>query len=282
MITSLDTYLYEEISKRLQIMLSECYIMNETLKDIDNEARTNFMKAYVGENPKKSIDVFYGVPQNKENYEASYAVTIGTSTELTKSIGGIQGNYSNREGSVISETVAIQKYEQDDSYLTFNTTYDVATIEGIPDIDFSSYDELSIINNRIVFKNTVYNRELLLNKEYKVLYTKLDDTVDVAGVSKGFTAVEELSITSLSTNYDTARCLDLILKLILITMRDSVDEHFSYNLQTLSFDALAPVISDGETIVYGRSVTISFTNSISVDSDFYKKITEIIVRRSNG
>ena len=277
MIISLDTYLYSEIKKRLHIMLKECYIINETLKDIDEEARTKFISTYVGEDPVKEVNIYYGVPQTKESFDAGYAITIGQSIENKKSLGGIEGSYDNRQGTVVEELALIEVSKTDATKLVFNTKYKVAEIEGITDISFSDTDDLAIVDGYITFNNNAFN-EAFIGKSFTVVYTSLVSDESIAGVAKGFTSTDEVSITCLSTNYDTARCLDLIIKLILITMRDSVEEGFTYGLQNLAFDSLGPIITDGDLIVYGRSATMTYTVSSSVDSDFYKKVTEVIFR----
>ncbi len=258
-------------------MLKECYIINETLKDIDEEARTKFISTYVGENPKKEVNLYYGVPQTKESFDAGYAITIGQSIENKKSLGGIEGSYDNRQGVVVEELALIEVSKTDATKLVFNTTSKVAEIEGITDISFSDTDDLAIVDGYITFNNNAFN-EAFIGKSFKVIYTSLVSDESIAGVAKGFTSTDEVSITCLSTNYDTARCLDLIIKLILITMRDSVEEGFTYGLQNLAFDSLGPIITDGDLIVYGRSATMTYTVSSSVDFDFYKKVTEVIFR----
>lgn len=276
MLSSIDTYLKQEIEDRLQVILSNCYIIDEALKDVDKEARENFKKTYVGESSLREVRVFYGVPQNKEGFDACYAVLIGQSVEDRKSIGGVEGNYNSRQGNVVSEVVSPSLSDLGDKII-FKVSHPIAEFEGAPELSFSKSDNLQVVGDTIQINNSGDN-EFLLNSQYTIYYTVKDTDEDVAGISKGYTATDELSVVSMSINYDTARCLDIILRLILITMRESIDEKFSYSLQTLAFDSLAPVITDGDTTVFGRTATIQYTVSHSVDFDFYRKVTELIVR----
>ena len=57
MIPSLDTYLYKEIKERLHIILSECYIIDEALRELDKQAKEDFIETYTGENPKKEVKI---------------------------------------------------------------------------------------------------------------------------------------------------------------------------------------------------------------------------------
>lgn len=46
-ISSVDSYLLKEIKPRLRTVLDNCYIINEVLKDFDEQARNNFIESFV-------------------------------------------------------------------------------------------------------------------------------------------------------------------------------------------------------------------------------------------
>ena len=277
MIPSLDTYLYKEFEERLRIILEECYIIDEALKEIDSQALETFKNTYCsidGKAPKKEIEMSYSFPQEKQNFNARYVITLGGSEEENKSMGGIQGGYTYREGDIVNEAVQLVRNGKD---LIMNTTKPVADFLNSPDISFSESDHFRIENNKPVFDYS--GNEHLEGKSFNIVYTVKESDEDVAGVYKGYQSSDTVNIVGISTNMDTARCLDAIARLILITMRDSLDEKTGYMLQTLHFGDMQPVIESGETVVFGRPCTIGYKVTNSISFDLNRQIREIITKR---
>lgn len=277
MIPSLDTYLYKEFEERLRIILSECYIIDEALKGMDKEALESFKNTYCsidGKPPKREVEMSYSFPQEHLDSFARFVVTLGSSEEDSKSIGGIQGGYEYREGNVISEEATIVR---EGDKLIINTSKPVADYLNSSDISFAESDHFRIEDNKPVFDFS-YNEELegiSINVSY---ISKISDD-DVAGVYKGYQSNDNVSIIGISSNIDTARCLDAIARIILITMRDSLDEKTGYMLQTLHFGDMQVVIESGETLVFGRPCTVNYRVTNSIGFDLQQRITEIITKR---
>lgn len=82
-------------------------------------------------------------------------------------------------------------------------------------------------------------------------------------------------IVGLSYNVDVARCLDAILRMLLISMRDSIEEQQSLQLQNLSFGTMAPIIDDGEKHIFGRPTTIKYQVSHDLDYTITKDINRL-------
>lgn len=277
MIPSLDTYLYKEFEERLRIVLTECYIIDEALKGIDKEALTAFKNTYCsvdGKPPLKEVEMSYSFPQEHLDSCARFVVTLGTSEEEQKSIGGIQGGYDFREGDVVKENVTIVR---DGDKLVLDTSQPIASYMNSSSISFSKSDNFIINDGKASFD---YNtNEHLEGMEIPITYIALSSDEDVAGIYKGYQSNDSVNIIGISSNMDTARCLDALSRLILITMRDSLDEKTGYMLQTLNFGDMQVVIENGETLVFGRPCTIGYRVTNSVGFDLQNQIREIITKR---
>lgn len=276
MIPSLDTYLYKEIKERLRIILSECYIINESLREIDTEARENFIDTYCGENPKKEILVSYTFPQSKEQFDsARIVIAMGGSTETKKTIGGVQGTYTYSENDFESETVTLEK--QGDRW-AFPTTHPVGDYFNSADISFSDSDDFQI--SPLGVASFAYTgNEHLENVQLRITYSSKKSNSTTPGLLLGYTSLDQISIVPISTNVDIVRCLDMLLRVVLITMRDNHEEKIDFALQSLEFGDLQPVIDNGETVVFGRPCTLGYTVTNSVSFDLTNQVKEFIARR---
>lgn len=277
MVPSLDTYLYKQVAKRLNVMLKECYIMNETLKDIDKTAREAFIRTYCGENPKQDVEVSYIFPQQGESFQgARYVISLGGSEELNKSIGGIQGTYDYREDDVEEE---IAEVKRDGDLLYFDTSKPVGAYIGSKVLSLSEEDNMRIEDGKIVFN--YFNNEDLEDREFEIYYSSKVPDEDVKGLGKGYISNDTVGIVPISSNIDTVRCLDAILRVILITLRDSKEEKIDFALQNVTFADLQPIIQDGEMVVFGRPCTMRYKVTNSVNFDIADEINHLVYKWRN-
>lgn len=276
MIPSLDTYLYKEIKERLSIILPECYIINESLREIDREAREDFIATYCGDKPKKELLVTYTFPQQKEQYDsARFVITLGGSVENRKALGGVQGTYTYQESDYEIEQVTA---ERSGDRLVFPTSKPVAEYVRSPDISFAESDHVVITDQGVLTCDYAGN-ENLEGMTFTITYSSRETLDDKSGLLLGYGSVDTVGIVPISTNIDTVRCLDALLKVILITMRENKEEKLDYSLQSLEFGDLQPVIEDGETIVFGRPCTLGYQVTNSVSFDLNRHIKEFIAKR---
>ena len=276
MIPSLDTYLYKEIKERLGIILSECYIINESLREIDKEARENFIDTFCGENPKKEIQVSYTFPQSKEQFDsARIVIAMGGSVETNKAIGGVQGTYTYEEDDFESETVIAERRE---NRLVLPTKKPVADYVNSPDISFAESDQLEITKDGVITFAYLGNEDLE-GLSFRITYSSKRSNSDTQGLLLGYSSNDQISIVPISTNVDIVRCLDMLIRVILITMRDTPEEKIDYSLQSLEFGDLQPVIENGETVVFGRPCTLGYKVTNSVSFDLNNQVTKFITKR---
>lgn len=276
MIPSVDTYVYTKIKDILQVILKQPRILEESLALIDKEARENFIKTFGGLNPKKDIGVSYAFPGVKERFDARIVVQMGEGIRQQGSIGMVEGTFTTRETGDKVETTFIKEAP---GRLYIETTQTIGDVSGIDNIEFSKHDDVRIEGNRIYF-NKIGN-ESLVGLEVTVYYTSKEDlNKDPKGIQKGYTSDDIVEVTPLSNNIDTARCLDALMKVILIIMYEDIGEKTTYGLQTAEFSPMQNVIPEGtlDSPIFGRPLTLKYTVSYYVDFDITKEIKAIMVK----
>ena len=241
MIPSVDTYLCSEIESKLQIILSNRYIIEEILKGVDSTIAQNFITAYTGANSKE-IPIVYTLPQDKITQQNG-AIYIGLreGEESNPSIGFMESSYDFKEGGLNKDdSLILATPEKDRLYL--EVPKPIGNLLNIENLTLSRSDNVVIEGNRIYFN---YDPDLVGLGPFSVNY---EDTLgEEVGTRQGFTTTEHYSVLVVSTNMDTVRCIDLIIKSILILMRSNPEEHTNNLLQRLRFGQV-------EAIDTGRQV----------------------------
>lgn len=278
MIHSLDTYVYDHVGSKLQAILQNPAIIEEALKNIDQESKERFIKTYCGTKPKKPVDVRFSFPPGKEQFNAGYVVELGDGRENKSSIGGIQGTFDYKE---VGSEVFVGIVEDRGTHLEIVVPHPIGELTNIEEVSFVAEDNVQYESNRITFNKQ--GNEWLVGMKVTVHYSSKDESVtDFVGAQKGFTSLEKVYVTPFSTNRDTARCLDAILKVILITMRESEEEKNMYALQDAQFGPMQVLISDADMQVHGRPLTLTYTVTHSISYNFTRKLEALIIKNRGG
>lgn len=277
MIPSLDTYLYNEIESKLQIILSNRYIIEEILKGVQDKIAQNFIRAYTGDGARE-IPIVYTLPQDKQTQQGAIYIGLREGEETDPSIGNMESTYSHKGGSLHEEQVTIQSTPEKDR-LYFEVENPVGVLINVENLSFAASDNVQIEDKRIYFR---YDTDLDGLGPFNIIY--MDTTGDEMGVKKGFTTTEHYSILAVSTNMDTVRCLDLIIKSILIMMRSNPEELNTNLLQRVQFGQI-DAIDTGRTgsdatpeLLYGRETIVSYKVSYSLDAPLLQKLEAIVVK----
>jgi len=274
MIPSIDTYLQQEIDSKLSIILSNRYIIEEILNGIQTDIANNFMNSYTGTNPQKEIPIIYSMPQDKTIQQGAIYIGLRDGEEAFPSLGNIEGMYDFKEGDSCSENLTVLA-APDLSYCYFQCKKAIGEIINIANISFAKSDNVTTVGDQIHFK---YDSSLVGLKT-TVNYAPTNGTE--YGYKKGFTAVENYSVLVVSTNMDTVRCLDLIIKAILILMRDNPQDHRTNLLQRLHFGQIQELNTgtgaDGTPeILYGRETIVTYTVSYNLEAPLTDAILNAI------
>jgi hypothetical protein len=275
MIPSIDTYLQQEIKSKLEIILSNRYIIEEILNGIQPEVANNFINSYTGTNPTKEIPIVYSLPQDKTTQQGAIYIGLRDGEESFPSMGNIEGMYDFKEGDQLSESLTI-KANADNTLCYFQTSQQIGELINILGIQFASSDNLAISGNQIQFTYADY----LVGQTFTVIYVSSNGAG--IGYKKGFTATEHYSVLAVSTNMDTVRCLDSIIKAILILMRDNPQDHRNNLLQRIHFGQIEEIntgkgAEGNPEILYGRETIVSYVVSYSLEAP----ITDAILTAIN-
>ncbi|APZ82537.1 hypothetical protein Goe7_c00740 [Bacillus phage vB_BveM-Goe7] len=272
MIPSIDTYLYNELESKLKIILSNRYIIEEILKEIQPGVAANFMKAYTGENARE-IPIVYTMPQDKQTQKGAIYIGLREGEESKPSIGNIEGTYLFKEDGLRKETAVVAATE-DKSRVYLEVSSPIGRLNNVENLEFAASDHVTIEGTRVYF---TYDEELL-DEMFIVNYVATKG--DEAGLKKGFTTTEHYSVLVVSTNMDTVRCIDLIVKAILILMRDNQEESTNHLLQRLQFGQIEEIdvgVPEGGSpeILYGRESIVTYTASYSLDIALQNILEEV-------
>lgn len=267
-ITSIDSYLLEEIEPRLKTVLKNCYIIDEVLKDYNQSTIDNFKEGFCGENANHEVTVGFKTPEFKNNTKAHYLIQLGQAEESNTSFSNIQADYLEASGNTLSEFSTAYKEED---RLKLKVSKPIHEVINVEHISFAKFDNLKWEDNVISFRYE--GNESLEN--YQAVVNYVEKTGDTKGLVKGFTVNEEITVVGLSDNVDTARCLDAILKMILISMRDNLYEQQSLQLQRLKFGDLSPIITDTNFYIWGRPTIITYQTSIDMDYTITQEINKL-------
>lgn len=277
MIPKTDAYFSDALSKYVNVVLSsigtenERYIIDEALGNMEQGVLEKFKKAF--SESKKTIDITYAFPKQKEQVDARYVLYRGKMQETDGAIGSVQGvaaeaRPDNGE-NIATDYVTVQ--EDDAGYFVelSQPVYDVVSIEEVSDpgyfIDTEAQDDDP---NRLNLTDMI---STLLNKKITVSYNVADTgpRKDYGGVSLGFTAKDSIVVQAVSNNEDTVRCLDSILKYVLIIMRSSSRESRFYQIANISSDGLQFADNmqlDNPVFVIPTVVTYEVSYSVRNDS----------------
>lgn len=278
MISSIDTYVYNKLKQTLDGILKDEYIIDNALARLDEEARADFKSTFVGDSPKREIEVSYQFPQIKEDFVARLVVQMGTGTLAEESIGSVEGTFTYRELGKVKENAVVK--DLGENRVGVELDHIIGEIEGIEQVTFMQEDDVQVEDNIMSFSKPRMGE--LIGMIFTVHYLAKEEApsdVNPKGVKLGFTSQEQVVITPLATSMDVARSLDLLLRVVLIIMLDSEDEKNEYLLQKHRFSEMQNIIPEPiDKLVFGRPLTLTYNVSHSLDFDYLTNITKFTIK----
>ena len=247
-------------------------VLEVALGGMDSKARRISLKPTEVKTPNKYK---YYFPGAKEQFNARYVVQLGPSNEVNRSLGMADAVFSYREGEERND-IGVVKLNELEDYLYIETEYLIGDLYSTDSIDFAKADDVRIQDNKVIF-NRIGNESLvgLTTRVHYMSKVAPDDGEDPSGIQKGYTSRDIVEVTPLSNNMDTARCLDSILKVISIMMADSPEEQITYQLQTLRYGGMDNLVTELDSLLYGRPLTLEYTVNYTIDYDTIRRIKEI-------
>ena len=273
MLPSIDTYLYCEIENKLEIILTNRYIIEEILGGMNPRTVERFMTAYFGED-RQEIPIVFEMPQEKVSQRAAIYIGLREGVESKPSIGLHEGTYPFKRGA-FSKEASVATREED--RLFFEVSKPIGELNNIENLMFAVSDNVVVEDNKIYFN---YD-SALEGEKFNVNYTPTEG--DETGITKGFTAQEAYSVLTVSTNMDTVRCLDLLVKAIFILMRENPEEQTGFMLQKIQFGQIEEIntgrtgATGGPEMLFGREIITSYEVSYGLDAPLMSNLNEISV-----
>lgn len=280
MIPSIDTYLRDELEQKLKIILKNRYIIEEILKGVQEQTARNFIRAY--HELGRDIPILYTMPQEKSDLRGCIYIGLREGEEDSPSIGSLEDTYGFKETGVMAEQSIIKRYEEEENRLYFELSHNIGELITIEGLIFAKSDDVVIKDNKIIFNYDPMLEGRGFVVKYVATVSEEDENTygikrSEQGLKKGFTTLEHYSILVLSTNMDVVRCLDLLVKAILIMMRNNPEEHNNLLLQRLQFGQIESIQTNPDEstkarpeILYGRETIVTYKVSYSLDMELDK------------
>lgn len=276
MISSVDTYVYNELKEQVNRILDDEKITDVALARLDEDTRENFKNTFVRGKGKVKFD--YVFPQSNEPLDARVLIQLGKAEVVNRSLGDIEGTFTYREGGRTREKANIEVF--DDDLFKIELDHTVGDLLNIEEVTFSNEDNIHTKDNLILFNrrgNNLFEGGLQVTVNYII---KEESTRDPVGAKLGYTLQEIVELTPISTNIDTARCLDLIIKTALIVMTNTQQEQDEYMLQSHSYNILGEVQPGNsmlDRVIFGRPITLSYEVVNTLDYDYARRIKEFTI-----
>lgn len=217
------------------------------------------------------------MPQEKVNQQGAIYIGLREGQESHPSMGNLEGTYEFKETGLRKELSEVKAEGEERLFLEVSEK--IGELVSVENLSFSASDNVTIEDNRIYF---AYD-PTLLGMRFYVNYEGTTGSNE-QGLEKGFTTTEHYSVLVISTNMDTVRCLDLIVKALLIMMRENAEEKNSHLLQRLQFGQIEEIdtgrqSADGTKpeLLYGRETIVTYNVSYSLDFRIMDRLKEIVV-----
>lgn len=287
MIPKVDSYVYGMLNKYVPAVINsagtpnERYIIDEALEGLEPSTADVFKKAFTNlSSNKKDIDIRYTFPTFKEQIDAAYVVSRGRTNPGTSYIGLTTGvhNDARPDKGENTQTDYLPVQRDKDGYFIELTKpiYSLSSIEELTEDAFVDYERDDPDPLRL---NLTPNAEQLLGNNLTVTYTVKDTDFrkDYGGNDVGFSAEDGVYIQSVSNNIDTVRCLDALLRYIMIVARSSARESEFYQLQNFSSDGLSTADTGLDKPTYVIPLTVNYSVTYSLTYDRREKLEKIIL-----
>lgn len=293
-ILSIDSYLQSNISSYIDKLLTSSYIIREVvLADFDEDIRNSFIKTFCRDSDNKGteIPVTFTFPESKQDKQAFILIQYKGGEESESDLGSTAGvSRESTETEETIETLEVQVEKRDQGKVCYlKPTKHVADVETI----YNFAGSYRVADGRVYLESPILEQYLELGESisFKIMYTAYTEDIDYSSPSQpykvdyGYNLLETFTIDSVSNNMDTLRCLDALLRTVLIYMRSTPYEQIEYRLAHLVFmgsdliqEINTPTNSiNGEQLFYRRA-EISYDSTYSIQVSKGNNIKDADIR----
>lgn len=281
-----DTHVRKSIQENLGILLDNRYIITSLLDEIEPQVATNFIDKYTAtldsqghiKSRGQQIPVMSSFPQQEIQSDAYIVVSADSGEQTVSSLGTIDATYGYRDKGFHRETLPISSIESGNT-VVFTAPVPVGDVEKILGLSLS-HNAITTDGNLIKVKLPDSLLKLVsVGQNFEVSY-EATNTTPVAGVSRGYSMDESVRILVLAKNMDTLRCIDALMKAIIVLIRNSDSEQKVYTLGKLHFDPISAMeeqIPSLPNITFGRTYLLTYQVNYNWDQDNLVKLKHIIL-----
>jgi len=289
-IPNIDTYLRETINTKMKALLKNPYIIREVvLSDIEDTVRDNFISTFCNPDSPLEIPVSYTFNRERANTGMILIQYKGAEEDIDGdggSIGGVTGLTNDKNGNTAQDNFVWRVATDDTGEPVLMATAKQNIRELLAFRNISTTSIPTTVKDNIVTMPYDIATKALNGVQDKITYIpeQGQQVVSREGVLRGYDLTEVYTIDTISTNIDTLRCINNLLKVIFIPMRLDVEEQTEYRLAELSFSGLdlldsfnSPTNSAMGEQLYYRRAEVSYGVTYSINTSYGIKIEEIDV-----
>lgn len=263
------------------------------MADFDEDIRNSFIKTFCRDSDNKGteIPVTFTFPESKQDKQAFILIQYKGGEESESDLGSITGvSRESTETEETIETLEVQVEERDQGKVCYlKPTKQVADVETI----YNFAGSYRVADGRVYLESPILEQYLELGESisFKIMYTAYTEGIVYSSPSQpykvdyGYNLLETFTIDSVSNNMDTLRCLDALLRTVLIYMRSTPHEQIEYRLAHLVFmgsdliqEINTPTNSiNGEQLFYRRA-EISYDSTYSIQVSKGSNIKDADIR----
>lgn len=267
------------LKKTLSILLDKEEIMSELLKEYEPEIAKDFIKTYVnlykdGKRIKdgKEMNVITTLPQESVDLDATFFIDMGEGSEDEQAIGNLINVYENDGDGTANIEQLTPVIDTAAGTVVLTTSALIGDLIDIKEFDIPR-DNITIEDKKITLllgAQNIYNFGLL-DEDFivTVKYMPMTDK-ETFGTVRGYNVTEDVRVIMMSSNLNTLRIMDTLMKASLILMRNFDKEQETYALANASYSGNSPI--DQDTLpnlpypIYGRQVDITYHVTYGIDN----------------
>lgn len=287
MIPKIDSYFKQTLEKYLNKVLgsvgteNERYIIDEALGGMEKGTIDVFKNSFTSKSKNvKPVDVSYVYPSQKEDVGGRYVIMRGKTQPSDKYIGNVTGVHEDgrpaNEENIKSELLKVQ---HDDNGYFLQTSLPILNLITISELTIDNFVDFERDFGDDFRLNLNENAANILGYNLDVTYLVKDKGYreDYGGDSQGFMVNESIEVNSVSNNIDTVRCLDSILRYIMIVMRSSFEENNYFQLQTFGSAGLSVADQQMDKPLYVIPLVISYKVTYSLPNDGISRFKKLVL-----
>ena len=288
---SIDSYIQETLDKNISQLLNNSNILkSEVLSNIEPDTRDSFINTYCTDVNKNALEipVLFTYPATGMDKRSIILIQFKSSSEPAEdsgSLGSFLGTTDTNQGEFKKEKLVLKQdlMANGEPYAYVETSFPIYQEAKITEI--SDNNILRVEGNKIYISWTSIMKNAI-GSYVTVIYNTNNEVTDASTDldSIGYDLEETYAIDVISSNMDTLRCLDLLLKTCLAVMRQNPMEQSLAKIQSLSFngvDLIQEINTSNNSLngnqLYYRRALINYLVPYSVDINQSSQLRKVML-----